>query len=132
MIEDQTRLVLLALLAFQTKHLLCDFVIQTKFQITNKGYYGRIGGVVHAGLHALFSIPVLLLLTHSATLIGIMVSCEFIIHYHIDWLKARTERLRNWTPSDDIYWIAFGADQFLHQVIYIVMVAILLRTAPGP
>ena len=48
---------LLGFLAFQVKHLICDFVIQTRYQVDNKGFYGRIGGLVHAGWHILFSIP---------------------------------------------------------------------------
>jgi hypothetical protein len=124
-------MVLLALLAFQVKHLLCDFVLQTRFQLSTKGYYGHLGGFVHAGCHVLFSVPVLLILTHSPIAIAGAVACEFVIHYHIDWLKARTERVRNWTPEDNIYWVAFGADQFLHQVTYIVIVATLLRLAPA-
>ena len=59
MINAQTALVLWTLLAFQVKHLLCDFVLQTKFQVANKGFYGRIGGLLHAGCHALFTVPVL-------------------------------------------------------------------------
>jgi hypothetical protein len=130
-IDAQTRLVLLALLAFQVKHLLCDFVLQTKFQVFNKGYYGHTGGIIHAACHVVFSVPALLLLTRSPAVIAAVMACEFLVHYHIDWLKARTERVRNWTPEDNIYWLAFGADQFLHQVTYIVIVTLVLRLAPG-
>lgn len=130
MIDVQARLVLLTLLAFQTKHLLCDFVLQTKFQISNKGFYGHRGGVLHAGSHILFSAPILVMLTHSVTAIAAALALEFLIHYHFDWLKARTERVRNWTPDQDIYWIAFGTDQFVHQVTYVIMVAGILRWAP--
>jgi hypothetical protein len=52
------------------------------------------------------------------------------VHYHIDWIKARTERTRNWNSTDNIYWVAFGGDQFLHQVTYIVIVALLVRVTP--
>src|ERR1700753_3976365 len=102
---DQASLVLLALLAFQVKHLLCDFVFQTKFQVSNKGFYGHSGGFIHAGFHVLFSIPVLLLLTRSPMVIAIVFVCEFLVHYHIDWMKERTERVRKWSPQDNIYWV---------------------------
>ena len=125
--ESQPLQVLLVLLAFQVKHLLCDFVLQTKSQVYNKGFYGRLGGITHAGLHILFSVPALLLLTRSAATISILIACEFVVHYHTDWLKTRAERLFGWTPQDAIYWIAFGTDQFVHQATYIVMVAAVLR-----
>ena len=125
--DVETRLALLALLGFEVKHLLCDFVLQSKYQVNNKGFYGRPGGLLHAGLHCLFTIPVLLILTHSLAIITAVVICEFLVHYHVDWIKARTERLRKWAASDHIYWTAFGTDQFIHQVTYIVIVAIVLR-----
>jgi len=125
--DVETRLALLTLLAFEVKHLLCDFVLQNKYQVSNKGFYGHPGGLLHAGIHCLFTIPVLLILTHSLAIITAVIICEFLVHYHIDWIKARTERLRKWTASDTIYWIAFGTDQFVHQVTYIVIVAIVLR-----
>jgi hypothetical protein len=128
-IDSEALLVLWTLLAFQVKHLLCDFVLQTKFQVANKGFYGHFGGILHAGCHALFTIPVLLILTRSIPVIASVIVCEFVVHYHVDWFKARTEMLRNWVVTDDIYWMAFGVDQFLHQTTYIVIVALLLRVA---
>ena len=116
-------LILWALLAFQVKHLICDYILQTSFQVENKGFYGRGGGIIHAGCHALFSVPVLLIATRTPWMIAAAVSAEFLIHYHIDWLKARSERRYGWTPQDKIYWIAFGVDQFLHQITYIGMLA---------
>ena len=123
----ETRLALLTLLAFEVKHLLCDFILQSKYQVINKGFYGHPGGLLHAGIHCLLTIPVLLILTQSPAIIAAVVICEFLVHYHVDWIKARTERLRKWTASDHIYWTAFGTDQFVHQVTYIVIVAIVLR-----
>jgi hypothetical protein len=126
-IDTQTALVLWSLAAFQVKHLLCDFVLQTKFQVVNKGFYGRIGGVLHAACHALFTVPVLLILTRSPLLIGAIALGEFALHYHIDWLKARTERVQGWSETQGIYWAAFGLDQFAHQMTYLGIVTLLLR-----
>lgn len=119
--------ILLVLLAFQVKHLVCDFVIQTRYQVDNKGYYGRVGGLIHAAWHVLFSAPILLVLTRVPATIALVLVFEFLVHYHCDWLKARTQRRRGWTQNDAIYWVAFGADQFVHQVTYLVMIALVLR-----
>ena len=40
---------LLALLLI--KHCLCDFVLQTPWQLAQKGTYGAPGGLVHSGIH---------------------------------------------------------------------------------
>lgn len=131
MTAHSTVLLLGALLAFQVKHLICDFVLQTRFQVENKGFYGHAGGLVHAGCHALFSVPVLLILTRSPFLIGTAIVGEFLIHYHTDWLKARIERVRGWNQRMKVYWIAFGIDQFVHQATYIAMVAWVLDYSPA-
>ena len=69
-----------------------------------------------------------MILTRNAQLIAALLLFEFLVHYHTDWLKARTQRRRGWSQTDAIYWVAFGADQFVHQVTYIVMAALVLRS----
>ena len=115
---------LIALLAFQAKHFLCDFVLQSKWQIEAKKTYGDAGGIVHAGLHSLFTVPVLLILTKApAYLIAIPVA-EFVIHYHLDWAKMRIDMATGWTQADQPYWVVFGLDQFLHQTTYLAIIAL--------
>jgi len=117
---------LVVLSAFQLKHLICDFLLQTRYQVENKGFYGDIGGLAHATCHLLFSIPVLLILTQSVPLIAPALIFEFFVHYHMDWFKARLVRLKNWSTLDYPYWIAFGVDQFVHQMTYVAMLAWLM------
>lgn len=120
-------LLLCALAAFQLKHLVCDFMIQTRYQVENKGFYGGPGGIIHAGLHTAFSFPVLLILTQSASLMVPALLFEFLVHYHMDWSKARLVRLKGWNTQDQLYWVAFGVDQFVHQATYIAMIAWVLN-----
>ena len=127
--SEQAVLLLWTLLAFQIKHFLGDFVLQTKFQVENKGFYGRLGGVTHAGTHALLSVPVLLILTRAPVLIIGVAAAEFLVHYHIDWVKARTDRVMGWSDHTSVYWVAFGVDQLLHQLTYLAIVALLLPGA---
>ncbi len=118
--------VLWALVAFQLKHFLCDFVLQTRRQSRTKGIYGHRGGIEHAGLHAIGSVPALLILTASPAAIGAVVVGEFLVHYHIDWAKVRIDAARGWTDHTSAYWIVFGLDQLLHQLTYIAIVFLLL------
>jgi hypothetical protein len=41
--DAQLLLLFGAMAGFQAKHLLCDHVLQTRYQVANKGYYGRSG-----------------------------------------------------------------------------------------
>ena len=117
-----TALALWALLALQVKHFLCDFVLQTAYQVRTKGIYGHVGGFIHAGLHATLTIPALLILGLSLKSIAIVVVLEFLIHYHTDWSKAQIDERYQWGFSDQRYWILFGADQLIHQLTYLAIV----------
>lgn len=110
------------MLLFQTKHFICDFVLQTYSLIQKKGVYLHPAGLLHAGLHALGSIPALLILTRTPSQIAALVLAEFVVHYHADWMKAQIDA--RWKLSDDntLYWAIFGADQLIHQVTYIGMI----------
>jgi hypothetical protein len=116
-----------ALVLLEVKHFICDFVAQTGYQVRSKATYGHPGGLLHAGLHGIASLPAILVLTASPLLIAALVAAEFVVHYHVDWLKAAITRLRTLSYDDLLYWILFGADQFLHQATYIVMLAVLVR-----
>ena len=116
-----------ALVLLEVKHFICDFVVQTGYQVSNKGTYGHPGGLLHAGLHGIASLPAIILLTRSPLVIAVIVVSEFIVHYHVDWLKAAINRVRGLSYDDLLYWVVFGADQFVHQVTYIVILGVLVR-----
>ena len=122
---DQVQLVLVALLILQFKHFIADFVLQTPYQFLNKGKYGHPGGAIHAGIHALGSTLAFLAIRPSLALGAAIVIGEFIAHYHIDWLKERTVKVNQWVFPQSEFWWTFGADQALHQVTYVVIVAVL-------
>jgi hypothetical protein len=121
-----TALALLALLALQIKHFLCDFVLQTAYQVRTKGIYGHVGGFIHSGLHALLTIPALLILNASLQAVTIVVVAEFVIHYHTDWTKAQIDERNQWGFANQRYWILFGTDQLIHQLTYLGIVYALL------
>jgi len=124
-VTDQVQLVLVALLILQFKHFIADFVLQTPYQFLNKGRYGHPGGAIHAGIHALGSTLAFLVIRPSLALGAAIVIGEFIAHYHIDWLKERTVKVNQWVFPQSEFWWTFGADQALHQVTYVVIVAAL-------
>ena len=112
-------LTLWALLALELKHFLCDFVLQTEYQVRTKGIYGHFGGFIHSGLHIVATIPALLILGASIKAMAIVLAVEFAIHYHADWMKIAIDRRTRWGMDDQRYWILFGVDQLIHQLTYI-------------
>jgi hypothetical protein len=127
------QLVLLALAAvgvLMFKHTVADFFLQTSFQHMNKGIYGHPGGLVHAGIHVALTPLVYLVLAPAsiALVVGLAVG-EFVVHYHIDWLKERIVKGNGWTAQDGGFWYALGTDQLAHGLTYLVMVALLIAAA---
>lgn len=117
---------LFALALLQIKHFLGDFVLQTANQVRNKGTYGHPAGLVHAGTHAALTIPCLLAVGIVPYLAVGAAAIEFVIHYHQDWLKERLNARIAGSQQTKAFWVAFGADQLLHQLFYVSAVLVLL------
>ena len=118
-------LILASLLALHAKHFLFDFVFQTAYQLRNKGKYGHPGGLLHAGLHAAGSIPGIVIWPAATWLIAALVASEFMIHYHMDWIKEQVVKKFGWSSHNFGFWVALGLDQLVHATTYICMVGVL-------
>jgi hypothetical protein len=120
--------ILTAVAILLTKHAVADFYLQTPFQYLNKGVYGHPGGFVHAGVHvALTPLVYLVLVPGSLLIAGAIAAGEFLVHYHIDWLKEQATH--SLTPRDRGFWYALGTDQLVHGLTYLAIVATLIATA---
>jgi hypothetical protein len=128
-VDDLTAAVIAVFLVLQLKHYVFDYVLQTPYQFMNKGTYGHPGGFVHAGLHAIGTILAFLVISPGLALGIAIVAGEFIIHYHVDWLKEWALRRTGFTTTDGGYWRIYGADQLAHQLTYIVITAVLAASA---
>ncbi len=124
--DDAALAVIAALALLQVKHLLFDFFFQTPRQLALKGRYGHPAGLSHAGLHALATLPIFLVLPTTLPVAAAILAAEFVTHYHIDWLKAVIGERTGWTVRDKQYWRGLGADQFAHQMSYLAMVLVLV------
>lgn len=117
---------LLILLLMQVKHLLADYVWQTGWMVANKGRYGHPGGIAHAGMHAVFSLVVVLVTGFTPLLALGLALFEFVVHYHVDWSKDQILRRRALDAKMREYWIWTGVDQFAHQITMLAMILGLL------
>ena len=68
-------------------------------------------------------------MTETVWLAAAILAAEFAVHYHVDWLKEQINKRRALTFNDARYWWVFGADQLTHQMTYVVILAVLARTA---
>lgn len=122
--QGTTLILFASLTAFAVKHYLFDFLFQTSYHLKNKGTYGHPGGIMHAGLHALGSIPAVLVWSPAPWLLLALIGGEFAVHYHVDWLKERVVKRNGWTSHDFGFWQALGLDQLVHGLTYLAMAAI--------
>ncbi|MBI1384296.1 MAG: DUF3307 domain-containing protein [Rhizobiales bacterium] len=123
---EAVKLTLLAIAYLSFKHAIADFVLQIGYMHRNKGRYGHPGGILHAFVHALLTAPVFLIVPASQELMGAILAGEFVLHYHLDWMKEQITKGAGWTPVDAPFWYAIGVDQFLHMLTYIAITGLLI------
>lgn len=113
---------LILLLLLQLKHFLCDFVYQPPWMYLNKGRINHPGGWIHAGLHGVFTAAVFAtaISPGQAVIFGLI---DTVVHYAVDYTKVNMTARRSLTPKDEGFWVLLGADQALHQLTYISLVA---------
>ena len=115
-LHDYYILQFLILLTF--KHFICDFVLQDAEMAESKGVYLNKLGLSHSIHHMIGTFIVCVLFLNPMW--AIMLSAvDFFIHYHIDWIKMKFGPR---SYRDKHYWVWFGADQFMHQLTYILLI----------
>jgi Protein of unknown function (DUF3307) len=118
---------LLCLAYLAIKHAIADFFLQTKYQWENKGRYGHPGGLLHAAIHTVFSLPIFWMVQpESAQWAALVLAAEFVVHYHCDWIKEQILKQYALTYQDDGFWRALGIDQLVHGLTYVAMVRALV------
>jgi hypothetical protein len=125
-----TLLVLAAVAVLMLKHAVADFYLQSSYQYLHKGVYGHPGGFLHSGIHvALTPLVYLVLAPASLMLVAAIAAGEFLVHYHVDWLKEQLTHRNEWTPQCRCFWFALGTDQLVHGLTYLLIVGVLVAFA---
>lgn len=113
--------VLLLFGLFQIKHMLADYFLQTPKMLSGRGEYWHMGRAQHAGVHALGSILVFLVVGAPLPFVLAVAAGEWVVHFNIDYGKARYSEAKCLDPSQAGFWRAAGLDQALHQLTYVAM-----------
>ena len=96
-------------------------VVVLTVSAADKAVYGKKLGLVHAGLHGVFSFILLPIAGVAWGLALILAIVEAVIHYHIDFTKENIVRSRGWTVTNRRFWWALASDQALHHFSYLAM-----------
>lgn len=124
--SETLTLTIAVMVCLQIKHFAADYLFQPMWLIKGKGHFDQPGGYVHAAIHAVLSIPALLLAGSGALVIAVIISVEFVVHFIIDHLKAVISIRNGKGPATGVYWALHGADQLAHHLTYATMVAVAL------
>jgi Protein of unknown function (DUF3307) len=119
MVMQTTTIIIAMLLCFQVKHFVADYLLQPGWILRGKGDLRLAGGYVHAGLHALGSLPAFAVAGLGLQEVAALAAAEFAIHYTIDFTKAGLSRRSHAGPDSRAYWALHGADQLVHQLTYV-------------
>jgi Protein of unknown function (DUF3307) len=123
-------IVLAAVAVLMCKHAVADFYLQSAYQYLNKGTYGHPGGIEHSAIHVALTPLVYLVIAPASLMLALIIAIsEFLLHYHIDWLKEQVTHRNGWTAKDPGFWYALGTDQLVHGLSYLVIVGVLIAYA---
>lgn len=117
---NQVVFILIVLAGFQLKHFICDGPLQTLGMVVAKSHYGRPLGLLHASIHGIGTLVVLLAAGVPAAVIFALA--DVVAHYHIDFAKENFVKRMGWSTSNGPFWWALSADQGLHQLTYLALV----------
>jgi hypothetical protein len=120
--------ILLAIAVLMIKHWVADFLLQTVWQVHNKGRYGHPGGLLHSALHIVCTLPVFVVLPPASLGYGAgILAGEYLFHYHVDWTKEQLNRVLGLKPDMSGFWYLLGLDQLVHGLTYVTIVWLLVR-----
>jgi hypothetical protein len=127
---DLALIILAAVAVLLLKHAVADFYLQSSYQYLNKGIYGHPGGIIHSAIHVALTPLVYLVIAPASFMLVLGVAVgEFVLHYHIDWLKEQVVHRNGWTSQNPGFWYALGTDQFVHGLTYLALVGLLIAYA---
>lgn len=101
------------------KHWYVDFVNQDMEEVNHKGLYMHWLGIKHSLKQGAATAVVFLLLGFDFPTAYILGATDFVIHYHVDYIKMNYGNRDITTPA---FWNHLGLDQLAHYMTYLGLV----------
>lgn len=108
--------------AMQGKHFLCDYVLQRhgsrKGSLLFAEWFPDL--LEHAAVHGVGTF--LVCVTQCGWGLALQLGLvDVLVHFVVDKAKVEGGRVYGWTPKDKAFWVALGADQWLHHLTSLVL-----------
>lgn len=108
------------LVAFQAKHLFCDFLFQNSYMLKKVNRLGwELPLLAHAGTHGAFTTTICLLVSPNFWWLGVV---DFAVHGFVDRLKGVLQP----SKQNRSFWMLFGADQTAHHLTHYAIIWLLV------
>lgn len=116
---------LLALVALTVKHVVADFLLQTRWMALGKeGARDWVAPLaIHVAWHGAGTFLVAFAVAPGLWWLALV---DMAVHAAIDIAKSSIVRRAGWDTSDTPFWWAIGLDQMLHQLTNIGLAAALV------
>jgi hypothetical protein len=119
-----------AVVVFQFKHLLADFLLQTSWMAQGKekprGWVSPL--VAHAGVHGILTAAIFAVAAPVFAWLGLI---DFIVHFAIDRAKGLLSREFDADTTKTSFWWLIGIDQALHHLTHLVF-AVVIAVSHAP
>jgi hypothetical protein len=115
------------LVGLEVKHFIADYLLQPAWILAGKGDFRQPGGYAHAGIHAAFSLVLLLAFGVPFSLAVALFVAEFVVHYALDYAKIHYSAGVDMARQPQRYWALHGGDQLAHQLTYVAMILVVLQ-----
>ena len=115
------------LIGLQIKHFIADYLLQPGWILSGKGDFTKLGGYAHAGIHAAFSLLLLVLFGTPLWVAAALFVAEFVVHYLLDYSKIHYSSGVHMNADPRRFWALHGIDQLAHQLSYAAIVYVALR-----
>ena len=124
---DNITSIFLLLVAFQLKHFIADYPLQTQYMLGKTKATGWIKPLAaHAAVHVWFTFLIILFISPDNYLLYLLVLVDFVIHFTVDRIKASPKLGGKFNPTQPYFWWALGADQMAHHLTHYVFIYILI------
>ena len=118
-------------IGLEIKHFIADYLLQFEWMIKGKHTVSHPGGYAHAAVHAVGTVIILKVAALSTPIIITLALAEFVVHYVLDFGKARFGKNISSKDSPRQFWALNGFDQLLHQLTYVAIIYFVGTTLGG-
>jgi len=117
--------IFILLIAFQIKHFIADYPLQTQYMLGKMKTKGWILPLfAHSLVHGIITFSILIIFAPTLWYLALM---DTMVHFIVDRIKASPNMLNRFAIDDKFFWWSLGADQMLHHLTHYCMIYMIVK-----